>query len=114
MRALEPEVFDAVWTAIEPFIPLAPKTHPLGCRRPRVTDRLCFRGILIRLVTGCSWVIVEALLDHRVSDTTLRSCRVCLPSTTGSSLEPSRWLPEPRTHGDLDVHVINRPGVAEP
>jgi transposase len=54
MRALEPEVFDAVWTASEPLIPPAPRTHPLGCHRPRVSDRLCFRGILIRLVTGCS------------------------------------------------------------
>ena len=75
MRALEPEAFDAVWTAIEPLIPLAPKTHPLGCHRPRVSDRLCFRGILIRLVTGCSWVTVEALLDYQVSDTTLRARR---------------------------------------
>jgi len=31
-----------------------------------------------------------------------------------SSLEPSRWLPVPRTHGDLDVRVISRPGVADP
>ena len=75
IRALEPEVFDAVWTAIEPLIPPAPRTHPLGCHRPRVSDRLCFRGMLIRLVTGCSWVTVEALLDFQVSDTTLRARR---------------------------------------
>jgi len=29
--------------------------------------------MLIRLVTGCSWVTVEALLDFQVSDTTLRA-----------------------------------------
>jgi transposase len=75
MRALEPEVFDAVWTATEPLIPSAPRTHPLGCHRPRVSDRLCFWGILVRLVTGCSWVTVEALLDYQVSDTTLRARR---------------------------------------
>jgi len=44
-------------------------------RRPRTSDRLCFRGILIGLVTGCSWVDVEAILDHAVSDTTLRARR---------------------------------------
>jgi hypothetical protein len=40
-----------------------------------VADRLCFWGILIRLVTGCSWVSVEAILGYQVSDTTLRSRR---------------------------------------
>ncbi len=37
-----------------------------------MSDRLCFRGILIRLTTGSSWVDIEAILDHQVSDTTLR------------------------------------------
>src|SRR5204863_6182102 len=49
--------------------------HPLGCHRRRVSDRLCFEGILIRLATGCAWVDVEALLGGRVSDTTLRGRR---------------------------------------
>jgi transposase len=75
MRALEPEVVDAVWTAIEGLIPPLRDDHPLGCHRPRVADRLCFRGILIRLVTGASWVDIEHILDGQVSDTTLRSRR---------------------------------------
>jgi transposase len=75
MRAFEAEVFDAVWAAVEPLLPEPPRTHPLGCHRPRIADRVCFRGILIRLVTGCSWVDVEAILDHQVSDTTLRHRR---------------------------------------
>jgi hypothetical protein len=45
------------------------------CHRPRVADQLCFRGILIRLVTGASWVDIEAIFDHAVSDTTLRARR---------------------------------------
>jgi hypothetical protein len=64
MRALDPEVVDAIWAAIEPLIPPPPRTHPLGCHRPRVPDQLCFRGILLRLVTGASWVDIEAILDH--------------------------------------------------
>ena len=75
MRALEVEVSDAVWTAIEGLLPAPSDEHPLGCHRPRVPDRLCFRGILIRLVTGASWVDIEAILEHRVSDTTLRARR---------------------------------------
>lgn len=75
MRALDPEVFDAVWSAIEALLPKVPDRHPLGCHRPRVPDRVCFRGLLVRLVTGCSWTSVETLLDGAVSDTTLRARR---------------------------------------
>jgi len=75
MRALEPEVVDVIWKTIEPLLPEHDDTHPLGCHRPRVSDRLCFRGILIRLTTGSSWVDIEAILDHQVSDTTLRARR---------------------------------------
>jgi transposase len=59
MRALEREVVDAVYAAIEPLLP-EPPVHPLGCHRPRVPDRLVFWGILIRLTTGASWVDIEA------------------------------------------------------
>jgi transposase len=56
MRALEPEVVDAVWRAVEGLIPAPIDGHPLGCHRPRAPDRLCFEGILLRLVMGCAWV----------------------------------------------------------
>jgi transposase len=75
MRALEPEVMDVIWQATEALLPAPVETHPLGCHRPRVPDGLCFRGILIRLVTGASWVDIEAILEHQVSDTTLRARR---------------------------------------
>jgi len=42
---------------------------------PEISDRVCFEGIVIRLVTGCSWVTAERLMGHRVSDTTLRARR---------------------------------------
>lgn len=74
MRALEPEVHDAVFEAIQALLP-APPTHPLGCHRPRISDRICFRGLLIRIVTGAAWETVEFLMDHAVSDTTLRTRR---------------------------------------
>jgi transposase len=75
MRALEPEVVDAVWQAVHGLLPEPVDSHPLGCHRPRVADRVCFEGILIRLVTGCAWVDVERLLGGAVSDTTLRARR---------------------------------------
>jgi transposase len=76
MRALDREVVDAVWAAVEARLPPRPADdHPLGCHRRRAPDRLCFEGILTRLVTGCSWTDAEALLGARVSDTTLRARR---------------------------------------
>ena len=75
MRALDSEVVDAVWAAVEPRIPVPVDDHPTGGHRPRIADRICFQGLLIRLVTGCSWVTAERLLDCQVSDTTLRARR---------------------------------------
>ncbi len=75
MRALDPEVVDAVWQAVSPLVPAPGETHPLGCHRPRISDRVCFEAILIRLTTGCSWVDAERLTGSQVSDTTLRGRR---------------------------------------
>jgi transposase len=75
MRALDHEVVNVIFDTLEDLIPDRVEAHPLGCHRPRVPDRLCFRGLMIRLVTGSSWVDIEAILDHTVSDTTLRARR---------------------------------------
>jgi len=76
MRGLDPEVADAVWAAIEGLLPLpAVDEHPLGCHRPRASDRVCFDAILVRLVTGCAWVDAELLTGNQVSDTTIRGRR---------------------------------------
>ncbi|MEL7087222.1 MAG: IS5 family transposase [Planctomycetota bacterium] len=74
-RALDPEVTRVIWETIEPLLPPPDTSHPLGCHRQRVPDQVCFRGILIRLVTGSSWQDIEAIMDYAVSDTTLRSRR---------------------------------------
>ena len=54
MYALEPRVHDPVFGLIEHLIP-APPDHPLGTHRRRVPNRVIFRGLLMRLVTGASW-----------------------------------------------------------
>lgn len=74
MLALDPRVVDAVWTAAEAHLPpRSADTHPLGCHRPRIPDRDCFHGILVRLVTGCSWDVAARLCT--ASETTLRNRR---------------------------------------
>jgi transposase len=75
MRAFDPEVVDAIWAAIKPLVPVPVDNHPLGCHRPRVSDRDCFTVILVRLATGCSWEDAERLCGDKVSDTTVRDRR---------------------------------------
>jgi transposase len=74
MLALDPDVVDAVWQSFASYLPPpGVSTHPLGCHRPRISDRDCFEAILFRLVTGCSWDVAGRL--GKGSETTLRRRR---------------------------------------
>ena len=74
MLALEPTVVDAVWQSFAAYLPKRVETtHPLGCHRPRISDRDCFEAILFRLVTGCSWDVAGRL--GKGGETTLRRRR---------------------------------------
>lgn len=74
MLALDPVVVDAVWASFAAYLPERGETeHPLGCHRPRISDRDCFEAILFRLVTGCSWDVAGRL--GKGSETTLRRRR---------------------------------------
>lgn len=74
MLALHPRVANAVWEAVQGHLPPRPvDTHPLGCHRLRIADRVCFDGILLRLVTGCSWDVAARFC--KASETTLRDRR---------------------------------------
>lgn len=56
MRALDPQVLGAVWSAVDPLRPEPIAEHPLGCHRKRISNRTCLFVMLVRLVTGCTWV----------------------------------------------------------
>jgi transposase len=74
MLALNPSVVDAVWQSFAAYLPKRGHTnHPLGCHRPRISDRDCFEAILFRLVTGCSWDVAGRL--GKGGETTLRRRR---------------------------------------
>lgn len=74
MLALDPDVVDAVWQSFAAYLPPpGVSNHPLGCHRPRISDRDCFGAILFRLVTGCSWDVAGRL--GKGSETTLRRRR---------------------------------------
>jgi len=74
MHALDPAVHEPIFKTIVDLIP-PPPPHPLGCHRRRVPDWVCFKAILMRLVSGMSWTSIEAFMPVRVSDTTLRARR---------------------------------------
>ncbi len=44
-----------LWIEIEPLLPAPKKKHPLGCHRPRVSDRSAMDAIFFVLRTGCQW-----------------------------------------------------------
>ena len=74
MLALDPTVVDAIWQSFAAYLPKRGHTnHPLGCHRPRISDRDCFEAILFRLVTGCSWDVAGRL--GKGGETTLRRRR---------------------------------------
>ena len=48
-----------LWERIEPLLPARP-SHPLGCHRPRVPDRVAMNAILLVLRTGMQWNALDA------------------------------------------------------
>ncbi len=73
MLALHPRVVSALWSAVEPRLPVPVDTHPLGCHRRRLDNFGIFKAVLIRVVTGCSWDVAGRL--GYGSETTLRRRR---------------------------------------
>src|SRR5665811_1355537 len=71
---MDPRVAEALWKAMQGHLPpRPPDMHPLGRHRLPIPDRDCFQGILVRLVTGCSWDLAARLC--RANQTTLRARR---------------------------------------
>ncbi len=55
-----------------PCCPSVIRTHPLGCHRPRIPDRVVFEKLVQVLVFGCAY---ERIADESCSATTLRRRR---------------------------------------
>jgi transposase len=72
MRTFDPELLNAIASAVEAFVAVPLDGHPLGCHRPPSQDRACFEVMLVRLATGCYWEDAERLTGGVVSDTTAR------------------------------------------
>lgn len=72
MPALPSFLIEPLWSQFEALIPPLADHHPLGCHRPRITDRLDFDKLIQVLVLGASY---EKNSDIGCSATTIRRRR---------------------------------------
>jgi hypothetical protein len=96
VAALPSSVLDPQWVQIAALLATRQDTHPLGCHRPCIPDRIVFDKLIQVLVFGCGY---RRIADHTCSATTLRRRRDerialglpngcawrCWPPTTASS-----------------------------
>ena len=72
MPALPSSILEPLWVQVSALLPTRPDTHPLGCHRPRIADRVVFDKLIQVLVFGCGY---RRIADHTCSATTLRRRR---------------------------------------
>lgn len=72
MPALPPYITEPIWEQLVVLLPQTQTSHPLGCHRPRIPDRIVFEKLIQILVFGCAY---EKIADRSCSATTLRRRR---------------------------------------
>ena len=72
MPALPSSVLEPLWVQVAALLPTRQVSHPLGCHRPRIPDRIVFDKLIQVLGFGCGY---RRIADHSCSATTLRRRR---------------------------------------
>ena len=55
MPALQPYLIEPIWEQFSrALLPERETNHPLGCHRPRISDRMVFEKLVQVLVFGCA------------------------------------------------------------
>ena len=72
MPALPSSILEPLWVQVSALLPAHQDTHPLGCHRPRIADRVVFDKLIQVLVFGCGY---RRIADQTCSATTLRRRR---------------------------------------
>lgn len=72
MPVVSSSIIEPVWHQFEVLIPPVPDEHPLGCHRPRVSDRIIFDKLIQVLVLGAAYAKIA---DSTCPATTLRRRR---------------------------------------
>jgi len=70
--ALPSSVIDPLWDQFAALIPVREVSHPWGCHRPRIPDRVVFDKLIQVLVFGVAYAKIA---DATCSATTLRDRR---------------------------------------
>jgi transposase len=70
--ALPSSILEPLWVQVAALLPTRLDSHPLGCHRPRIADRVIFDKLIQVLVFGCGY---RRIADHSCSATTLRRRR---------------------------------------
>jgi transposase len=70
--ALPPYIIEPIWEQFRVLLPERKTAHPLGCHRPRISDRLVFEKLVQVLVFSCAY---ERIADCTCSESTLRRRR---------------------------------------
>jgi transposase len=70
--ALPSSVLEPLWVQVSALLPTRQDTHPLGCHRPRIADRVVFDKLIQVLVFGCGY---RRIADASCSASTLRRRR---------------------------------------
>jgi len=65
-------IIEPIWDQFSALLPPHEDTHPLGCHRPRIPDRVVFDKLVQVLVFGCAY---QRIADATCSATTLRRRR---------------------------------------
>lgn len=72
MPALPPYFIEPIWQQFSALLPERETSHPLGCHRPRIPDRVVFEKLVQVLVFGCAY---QKIAEEGCSATTLRRRR---------------------------------------
>ena len=73
MPALQPYIIEPIfWEQFEALLPERRTNHPLGCHRPRISDRVVFGKLVEVLVFGCAY---RRISDESCWESTLRRRR---------------------------------------
>lgn len=72
MPAVPSSIIEPLWDQFQVLIPPVVDEHPLGCHRPRVSDRIVFDKLIQVLVLGAAY---EKIADSTCSATTIRRRR---------------------------------------
>jgi transposase len=70
--ALPPYLIEPIWEQFRALLPERRTSHPLGCHRSRIPQRVVFEKLVQILVFGCAY---ERIADASCSESTLRRRR---------------------------------------